>query len=257
MVLKRLSCAFRLTDAGTGRSLGGSEVRFVSGGALRHEYKPGGYFVLTDLPEGEHTLTVTAPGFQPENVAVNVDYSGGALDRVVYLALNPSRTHPAAGRMPSVCGAAPGFETLYAVSSAGNLRVAEEKAAAGSSEIRMFSEAGAPSLPADFLLGSGKTAELIRLTGNRDGLCTAQSPLKYAHQRSETAQPLVRLHCGADGEFFLLLSGIFRADRQTGNYNLTFAAEKPGKQSTVVTSAVQAAAKGCTDLGRLKFTGGK
>lgn len=261
MVIKRLSCAFRLTDSGTGRALGGSEARFSSdGGNIRHEYKPGGYFVLTDLPEGSHRLTVTAPGYQPEELTATVDYtSGDALERVIYLALNPSRTHPAAARMPSVCGTAPGFEALYAVSSAGSLRVAEEKTAAGAVEIRMFTESGAPALPADFLLGSadgsaGKTAELVRLTGNRDGLCSVQSPLRYPHLRSETARPLIRLRCGENGGFFLLLAGNFRPDRQTGNYLLTFAAEKGGK---IVTATVQAAPRGCTDAGKLKFTGGK
>ncbi len=258
MVIKRLSCAFRLTDAGTGRALGGSEARFSSdGGSLRCEYKPGGYFVLNDLPEGAHRLTVTAPGYQPERLTVNVDYTrADALERVVYLPLNPSRSHPAAGRMPSICGAASGFDTLYVIGSAGKLRVAEEKAAAGSSEIRMFSEPGAPPLPADFLIGGvgGKTAELARLTGNRDGLCSTQSPLKYAHLRSETAEPLVRLRCDEDGGFFLLLAGNFRPDKQTGRYTLTFVAEKNGK---IVTSSVHAALKGCTDAGKLKFTGGK
>ena len=219
MVIKRLSCVFRLSDAGSGRLLTRSEVSFREGGAvIKHEYKPGGYFVLTDLPEGDHTITVTAPGYQQEQAVIIVDHARfSALDSVSYVALNPSRRHPAADRYPSVCGSAPGFGTVYAVRAAGNLRVAEERSEAGASEVRMFQETGAPALPALFLLGSGKTSELVMFTGSRDGLCSVHSPLKYAHQRSETAQPLIRLCCGENGEFFLLLAGIVptgRADRE-------------------------------------------
>lgn len=256
MVIKRLSCVFRLSDAGSGRLLTRSEVSFREGGAvIKHEYKPGGYFVLTDLPEGDHTITVTAPGYQQEQAVITVDHSRfSALDSVSYVALNPSRRHPAADRYPSVCGSAPGFGTVYAVRAAGNLRVAEERSEAGASEVRMFQETGAPALPALFLLGSGKTSELVMFTGSRDGLCSVHSPLKYAHQRSETAQPLIRLRCGENGEFFLLLAGTFRPDAHTGNYRLSFIAEKSGK---VVTAQAEAAPRGCTDIGKLKFAGGK
>ena len=147
MVIKRLSCVFRLSDAGSGRLLTRSEVSFREGGAvIKHEYKPGGYFVLTDLPEGDHTITVTAPGYQQEQAVITVDHSRfSALDSVSYVALNPSRRHPAADRYPSVCGSAPGFGTVYAVRAAGNLRVAEERSEAGASEVRMFQETGAPA----------------------------------------------------------------------------------------------------------------
>ena len=114
MVIKRLSCVFRLSDAGSGRLLTRSEVSFREGGAvIKHEYKPGGYFVLTDLPEGDHTITVTAPGYQQEQAVITVDHARfSALDSVSYIALNPSRRHPAADRYPSLCGSAPGFGTV-------------------------------------------------------------------------------------------------------------------------------------------------
>ena len=153
---------------------------------------------------------------------ITVDHARfSALDSVSYIALNPSRRHPAADRYPSLCGSAPGFGTVYAVRAAGNLRVAEERSEAGASEVRMFQETGAPALPALFLLGSGKTSELVMFTGSRDGLCSVHSPLKYAH---------------------------------TGNYRLSFIAEKSGK---VVTAQAEAAPRGCTDIGKLKFAGGK
>lgn len=85
MVIKRLSCVFRLSDAGSGRLLTRSEVSFREGGAvIKHEYKPGGYFVLTDLPEGDHTITVTAPGYQQEQAVITVDHARfSALDSIL------------------------------------------------------------------------------------------------------------------------------------------------------------------------------
>lgn len=253
MVIKRLSCVFRLSDGVSGKLLGGSEAAFFeSGSALRHEFKPGGWFVLTDLSEGRHEITVSAPGHQPEEVSVDVGgEAGNALDHVIYLALNPSRGHPAAGRAPSVCGTAAGFDTIYAFRAAGCLRVAEERSEAGASEIWMFQETGAPPLPALFLLGSGKTSELATLTGIRDGLCSVQAPLRYAHMRSETAQPLIRLRCDENGGFFLMLP---EASGRTGEHELILIAEKSGK---LVTAHAEYSGRGCTDIGRLKFTGGK
>ena len=255
MVIKRLACAFRLSDGCSNRPLTRNEVRFTSGGVLlKHEYKPGGYFVLCDIPTGEYAVDIAAPGYQPESVPLTVDYSGTALDRVKYLALNPSRNNPAAGNLPSVCGTAFGCDTVYSVRQAGSMRVAEDSTKPGATGIRMFSEPGTPQLPSFFLLGSGKNAELVLFTENRDGVCIPQSPLKKPHQRSETAQPLVRLRCSADGGFFQLLPGTFKPDKETGKFRLTFAADISGKVSTAL---VEASVKGCTDLGVLKFTGGK
>lgn len=198
MVIKRLSCVFRLSDAGSGRLLTRSEVSFREGGAvIKHEYKPGGYFVLTDLPEGDHTITVTAPGYQQEQAVITVDHARfSALDSVSYVALNPSRRHPAADRYPSVCGSAPGFGTVYAVRAAGNLRVAEERSEAGASEVRMFQETGAPALPALFLLGSGKTSELVMFTGSRDGVYIFSSDRRQLYSLNDGGSPVTRFSVG-------------------------------------------------------------
>lgn len=256
MVIKQLSCVFRLKDSCTNRLLTSSEAFFrCSGRVLRHEYKTGGYFVLTDMPEGEYIITVTAVGCQRENVPVTVRYDGSsAMDRVIFLSLNPSPSHPYAGRYPSVCGKAEGCAEIYALSPGGILRVAEDKAAAGVDSVRMFAEGKNPVLPSDFLLGSGSKAELVTFTDAQSGLYRTRQPIKNAHKRSEPAQPLIKLQCGEDGSFFLLMGGTFSADKQTGKIPLTFAAERGGK---LVTASVEVEPVRFADVGTLDFTGGK
>lgn len=255
MVIKRLSCVFRLTDGCMNRPLFGSEAALYSGGVkLHHEYKTGGFFVVTDLPAGEYPITILAHGYQREtvNVTVSESVAGNGLAQVNYIALNPSAEHPAAVRMASVSGTAPEYDTLYVVRPVGNMRVAEESVSAGSSEIRMFSEGKTPSFPLDFVIGSGAHAEIVTFIGNDNGICRTAEPFRYPHKRSEAARPLIRLQCG--GGFFLLVPGIFPTDKETGRIPLKFAAVKGGK---VVFASVEAVPARRTDVGELKLKGEK
>lgn len=256
MVIKQLSCVFRLKDSCMNRVLSSNEAAFRCGGIrLRHEYKVGGYFVLTDMPEGDYIITVTAIGCQQENVPITVKYDGSnAMDKVIFLSLNPSPQHPYAGRFPSLYAAAEGCTEVYALSPVGILRVAEDKAAAGADSLRMFAEGKNPVLPSDFLLGSGSKAETVTFTDAQSGIYRTRQPLRYAHKRSEPAQPMIRLQCGEDGRFFLLMGSAFSADKQTGKIPLTFAAERAGK---LLTACVEVAPARFADIGALNFTGGK
>lgn len=250
MVIKRLSCVFRLSDGCMTRLLSRNEAAFhVDGIATRHEFKPGGYFILTDLSEGAHDIVITASGYQPEHFQVMVDY-GSDECAVRNITLNPSECHPAAGRYPAVCGTAPGVESLMVIRPAGQMRVAEERSEKGAVEIRMFSEGKTPALPMEFLLGTGRTAEVVTFTGGSGGVYRTSTPMKHSHSRSETAQPLIRLNRSADGGFYLLLPGMFSADSSTGMIRLRFAALKKGK---LLYSAADISAAGRTDVGALKF----
>lgn len=255
MVVKRLSCVFRLTDGCMNRPLSGSEAALYSGGArLHHEYKQGGYFVVTDLPAGDYTITILAHGYQRETARITVgeETSGSGLAHVNYIALNPSAEHPAAVRMASVTGTAAGIDTLYVVRPVGNMRVAEDSVSAGSSEIRMFSEGKTPAFPLDFVIGSGAGAEIVTFTGSENGICRTAQPFRHPHKRSEIARPLIRLQC-SDG-FFLLIPGIFPADKQTGRIPLKFAAVKGSK---VVFASVEALPSRKNNVGELKLKGEK
>ncbi len=256
MVIKRLSCVLRLTDGCMNRPLTGSEAALYSDGIrLRHEYKPGGYFVVTDLPAGECTVTVIAYGYQTENIRISVSGEDDipALSQVRYIPLNPSEKHPAAARMPSVSGTAPGMSTLYVVRPVGNMRVAEESSAAGADEIKMFSEGKTPPFPCDFVIGSGLHAELVTFISNQGGVCRTEKPMKYAHKRSENAVPLIRLQC-TDNRFFLLIPGIFSADSETGKIPLKFAAVKSGK---IVYASAGVLPGRHSDISELKMKGEK
>lgn len=244
MVIKRLSCVFRLTDGWTNKPLQSAQAAVCCAGKrLAQEYKEGGYFVITDLPCGEYTFEIKAVGFQLERVCVTVGES--ANDEVIFMALNPSREHPAAASSTCVCGSVQDVTQLYLVRAQGRLCVAEEKAAAGAQEIRMFGE-GKLVLPAYFLLGEGAHAEVVTISSNNGGLCKISRPLKYTHKRSENALPLIRLQC--ENGFFAMLGDDFAADNETGKIPLRFAAVKKEK---IVFASAEILPKKMNSLGEL------
>lgn len=252
MVLKTLSCVFRLSDGITNKVLTGNEAGLYIGDTkLRHQYKEGGYFVVCDLPCGEYDISVRAYGFQTEIVHITVTETP-TLD-VIYLTLNASENHPSAARMSCVKGKASDVEKLYVIRNTAKLRVAEEKTAAGAQEIKMFAEGASPVFPLDCLLGSGAHSEIVTFTANENGVCKTAVPMKYAHKRSESALPLIRLQCD-EGSFFLLVPNEFSKDKETGNIPLKFAALKSGK---VLFAEAQILPMKKNDIGELKLKGDK
>lgn len=252
MVVKTLSCVFRLSDSITNKLLTGNEAGlYIGDKKLRHQYKEGGYFVVCDLSRGEYDISVRAYGFQTETVHITV--MEPPVPDVIYLSLNAAENHPSAARMSGVKGKACDIETLYVVRPTDKLRVAEEKTAAGAQEIKMFCESGTPVFPLDCILGSGTHTEIVTFTANENGVCKTAAPMKYAHKRSESALPLIRLQCGNEG-FFLLLPNDFSADKETGKIPLKFAALKSGK---VVYANTEILPMKKNDIGELKLKGEK
>ena len=75
-MIKRLSCVVKLIDSFTGRPAAPADAAvFCDGKPIRHQYKAGGFFVLSDLSEGAHTLLIRSWKFQPERLDVTVDYA--------------------------------------------------------------------------------------------------------------------------------------------------------------------------------------
>lgn len=254
-MVRRLSFALRLSDVCLNRALLSSEASvYVDGLLFRHEYKPNGYFIVTDIPEGVHQVTVRSYKFQTEALEINVDYSPeiSAEQRVHYLLLNPSEKHPAAVRMPAVKGTAPGAEYVYVLRERCELKVAEDTAEAGRTQIRLFCSGAGPQLPSVFRIKDKKAAnsELITLSGHSGDIYRLSEPLKYSHQRSTAVVSLVRVRCADDGSFFFVIPPDISPDKESGKISLTMISDNGS--STGIAQA-EAPAAGVTDLGALKF----
>ena len=253
MVKKRVSCVLKITDGVTAKVLERTDVLiFADGEPIRYEYKSGGYFVLTDLPEGAHSLKVQSHGFQQEELEINTDYRmiKRPEQAVIDLALSPSPQYPSAAGMPSVSGRAKGLRELCVQRQSMELKIAEDNAAAGSQTIRLFRCGAKPALPSFALIGDRlcEACEIVTLKTSAGDVYMTDKPLRYDHVRSEHVVPLMRLRCSADGTFYLLLTPDLTRGRENGMIPLTFLAEKDGIICSVLSIAMP---EGNTELGEL------
>ena len=256
MIRKSISCVLKISDSATKKVLGSSQVQiYVDNVLAHHEYKQGGYFVLIDLPEGEHTVQIRSFCFQGEDFCIKVDQSTVQKpeNMVRYLMLNPSEKHPAAASMPAIRGRASGYDRIYILCHSGMLKVAEDDAAAGRTEIKLFCANSKPVLPCTYRIKDRKAdmCEFVTLKGADGDVFMLDKPLKYAHPRSADVVPMISVSCGVGGEFFFLLSKEFQ--RSEEGIALTILAERSG---AVYTADVKASSKGVTELGDLKLKKG-
>lgn len=249
---KRLSFALRLFDVCLNRPLLRSEAEiFADGTRVKCEYKAGGYFVVCDLPEGEHTVEIRSFMLQTTRLEITVDNSPEitAAQRTQYICMNPSKNHPQAVRLPSIRGSVKGAQSVFVLRERAALKIAEDNAAAGSERLRLFG--GVPTLPSAFRIldkkGGGETVTIIGFDGEEYLLA---SPLASAHARSADVVPLIKVSCDENGSFFFVLPPDFKADKDSGEISVhIFSLD----DKSVKSAEVKVAPKGTTELGELKM----
>jgi len=252
-MVKRLSFVLRLTDGFFGSVLSSREAAiWIDGVGYRHEYKPGGYFVVTDLTEGEHSVVVRSPEFQTETVTINIDYGQAvsAENRVHYLVLNPSASHPGAVRAPSVRGKVVGAQKLYIMRSRGKMKIAEDSAESGNTSLKLFCEGARPQFPSFFRIKDRTRGEIITISGADGDVYILEKPLAFSHPRSSPVIQLIRLWCGGNGEFFFVIPPEFRPDKDGGKIKLGAFAVCGG---ALTQTEFTAESFGCTELGEIKL----
>lgn len=227
---KRLSCVVKLTDSFTGRPAAPADAEmFCDGAPIRHQYKTGGFFVLSDLAQGEHRIEIRSWKFQPERLDITVDYSVlNAENAVRYIMLNPSMQHPSAASAPCFHADIPQGEPLYVLREGFQLKIAEDSADAGKTLVRMFSPKSAALFPSLFLIRdkAASKSEFVVIKGCDGDMFMLESPLKHSHARSTAVVPLVKYTAGADGVFVLLPQGLPAKDAEV---RFTVLTEKAGR----------------------------
>lgn len=254
-MIKRLSFALRLSDVCLNRPLLRSEAHlYVDGLPALCEYKPGGYFVVSDLEEGVHHVEVKSFRLQSEELFIKVDYSADitAQQRTHYLMMNPSEAHPEASRLPSVRGRVKNASFVYILRERGELKVAEDTAQAGSTRLKLFCSGARPAFPSTFRIKDKNAAdsEVITISGFDGDEYILAKPLRYSYARSTAVVPLIQVSCNENGEFFFVIPPDFKADTESGEISLSIFS--PGKKSVTGTE-VKAKSAGITRLGDLKM----
>lgn len=240
MIRRTVSAALLLRDGFTRKPLpGGCVVRCtvddVRCAAVR---KAGGYLVLMDLPAGAHTVKLQCASFREETL--HLETAEGSVAQMA-IDLRPGRGYPfppGTAFLDLALGVAD-TELWAGMSGAVKLTVAQAKA--GEDELQLIVRGPRERLPLPgcFLLGDGKSPELVQLCElDSSGTSRAAQPLGAAHARGTELLPARRfvtdasgraeLSFPSEGKVLLCCAGSFReAELKQGRQELSWT---PGKK---------------------------
>ena len=188
-------------------------VLLVDGRRCSVVRKPGGWLILTNLPEGKHELSLRCVGFHEEVLTVEVR-SGAVWEQAVDLRpgpgywFPPGTTHLTATVKTSAGRPAKGVE-LWAGKS-GQTRVTVSQAKAEQREAQLFCRGPIVRLPVpgNFLFVGGSAPELVYLRKLRaSGEASLEKPLNADRKRGEELFPVRRFRTGEDGTAELSFPG--------------------------------------------------
>lgn len=256
-MIKRVSCVLRLFDSTLCTPLLASqaEVR-VDGQRVKPIWKPGGYFVLSDLPEGEHNVWVGSALFFHDELTVNVDYSRVFDERrdVLTVMLNPSEAHPAVQSGISLRGrfSRDGVTVFYIPRGTQGFKIAEDGADAGRTKIKLFTKSSNVRVPRLCYINdkNAKNGEFVLLSAVEGEEYTLASPLKKPHKRAAELVPVLKYRSNADGSFFARLPQGYKLDPEIGKLELTVLVEASDE---VVSHTLTLTSKGENDVGVIKI----
>ena len=210
MIRRRLSAVFLVRDGFTGRSLqSGAELRCrLDGAPCAPLWKAGGYLVLCDLPEGEHTLAIERRLFLPESRTFSVGKDGPWEDAISPRAGAgyPFPPESAVLELTLVRGKAPSEEPVWmGMSPPSPLKLAQDDGKG--SEIRLFCRNPALlPLPGTFLLPQKEGGELVGIKSLEGEVGKLERPLLGKHPRGTELVPMLRYFPNAQGRLRAVFS---------------------------------------------------
>ena len=204
MIRRTVSAALLLRDGFTRRPLSASAVvlRSADGGRCPAVRKPGGWLILTDLPEGPQELLLRCVGFRDEPLRLE-PREGPVREQAVDLTPDERYPYPQGTAFLSLTlnsgGAADA--ALWAGRS-GMPRLTVLQAKAGQEKPLLLCRGPRENLPLPgaFLLPAGKKPELLRLRElNSGGEAAADAPPESTRKRGEELVPVRRVRVEPDG----------------------------------------------------------
>ena len=167
--------------------------------------------MLTDLPAGEHTVTLRRHGYLEETLTVPAA-DGRAWEGWTGLRPGPGYAFPAGTawvclRLLEKKKPLAGAEVWLAPDGGGRLKLAQDQAKAGDRELKLFyaSPESRLPVPGDFLIVDKKNPETAALECMRSGRAGLARPLEYDHARGKELMPAQRYGTGGNGEISCVL----------------------------------------------------
>ena len=199
MIRRTVSAAFLLRDGFTGAVLtNGTATRCLLDGRplARPIWKRDGYLVLTDLAPGDHELRICRSGYLDEPVPLHVDPDAPLEDTISLKPAAGYRIPPETARVTLTLRREKEPAALARVwlglQPRTRLSLAQEKAARGETQARLFCE-GRPALlpiPGYFLLADRASPELAYLRSLREETGAFALPLSTEHPRGTELIPM-------------------------------------------------------------------
>lgn len=214
-----ISVIFNIVDRFRKRALLAPEASILMNGRrLKPLYKPGGYFVFTDLEPGEACFEIASPIFQKESVDIDIPMPGEGYI-MNHLMLNPSRLYPFGGPATTVSGRLmkgkmplPGQKFHIIPGDGGEvLKIAEDKAEEGNCSIKLFATVPGRqlSIPGRYLIKNKDDAKkefcLITQNADKDGMYALEKELLYSHPRATPLVEVIECITQEDGSFYTAL----------------------------------------------------
>lgn len=214
MIQINVSLALNLFDGFTGKPLKPAQVQlFMDGERAATVTKEGGWWVLCDLAPGAHRVRVCGIGFQDEEFSVE------ATDRMQAMRINlkPAPSYRFGRRVTTLTvtlvdkkGMPVHGRTVYTLlgGKENELRIAQDEVCAGDKQMRLYSAVGVANLPIPglFLMGDGRDAELVRITGTQDGMTfKVMNPVGRERRRGCMLRAVAAFSTDEQGRAFLVL----------------------------------------------------
>lgn len=211
-----ISIILKIMDGFRKRTLLAPEVSiFLNKQRMRPIYKPGGYFIFTDLPPGQACFEITSPVFRPEKVVADIPEAGKGYI-LNHIMMYPSRIYPFGGPVTTVSGiiskgGAPFTEQqFYMIPGDGKevMRIAEDQAEAGNSRIKLFIAVSEHqlSIPGNYLIKDKEETKrefcLITQQADKDGMYPLEKGMVYSHLRATPLVEVIGCAASSDGSFF-------------------------------------------------------
>lgn len=211
MITFHASAVCRVRDGYTGSPIQGSALLCdLDGAPTRPLAKPDGYLVLLDLAPGAHRLSLRCHGYQEEWVDFRTDHGTQELE----ITMKPGSGYPfreAITRLELAVTEkgvpAAGRQLWLAAPAQWELKVAQTRAEAGSTQFRLYCKGPQAAVPAGaYLIADGAGSEIVFLRGLEGELAALAAPLQKSHSRSRALLPAQRYHTGPEGR----LTAVFR-----------------------------------------------
>ncbi len=241
----------------TRKKLGKGEVLFnVNGQTINPVYKNDGYFVFTDLPEGNYSVRVHGLQFQQEIAEVN--FTPGKPPEVIILPLSPSEQYVHKENTTQIKGKLlykdkkPVANAIYNAipKSQGILKITEKEAKAGSKFLKVYSTVPKNKIPipGKFLLKhrEDNNCEIITVLKADGNICILEKPLENDWIRSVEIIEVIYGRTFEDGYFYLIIDNE-KFDAQC-KLEMTFTVGKDSFKNQVSINK-----SGFNDLGEIVF----